>query len=188
MILKNIILLDDQECLKILNMRNSSDIRRNMYTSHEISLTEHKHWIANLRKNPKQLHFGVYYNDELVGSCSVNNIDRINQTADWGFYLEKKSQGKGIGALMKFTLLDFVFLNLKLEKLNSQVLVSNLSVVKMHEKFGFIKEGELRSQILKEGSRVNVLQLGILREEWNTLRESKIYVVERHQEEIDLII
>jgi len=52
-------------------------------------------------------------------------------------------------------------------------------VVKMHQKFGFAIEGVRRKNILKEGARVDVVLLGITRDEWLAQRPKMLAVIER---------
>ena len=57
-----------------------------------------------------------------------------------------------------------------MEKVCSEVLSTNQSVVAMHEKFGFRREAYLRSQVQRPGGRVDVVGLAMLRREWQLSR------------------
>lgn len=61
-------------------------------------------------------------------------------------------------------------MNADIEKLNCEVLETNPAVIKMHQKFGFELEGVRRKNILKDGSRIDVVLLGITKEEWKDKR------------------
>jgi UDP-4-amino-4,6-dideoxy-N-acetyl-beta-L-altrosamine N-acetyltransferase len=151
-------------------LRNQPDVRKYMYTSHEISEAEHTRWLASLVDNERQSVFVVLLGAQPVGVVALNAINRLHGTADWAFYLDRAVQGKGIGSLIEFWMLDHAFNEVGLHKLNCEVLQNNPSVIRMHQKFGFQIEGVRRQNVLKDGSRIDVVLLGISAEEWQTRR------------------
>ncbi|MFD2644193.1 UDP-4-amino-4,6-dideoxy-N-acetyl-beta-L-altrosamine N-acetyltransferase [Pseudomonas japonica] len=160
-------------------LRNHADVRRFMYSDHEISPDEHARWLASLVGNARQRVFVVMLDGAVAGLVSLNAINATHRSADWAFYLDPVLQGKGLGSLVEFWLLDHAFNEAGLEKLNCEVLASNEAVVKMHRKFGFALEGVRRQNILKDGARLDVVLLGITREEWQAQRPAVRGVVER---------
>ena len=142
-----------------------------MYTEHEIALDEHLSWIKSLESDRKQIVFVVLVDEKISGVVSVNAIDTLHKKSDWAFYLDENVRG-GLGAALEFRLLNFVFDDLMLEKLNCEVIETNKSVVKMHTKFGFVEEGLRRSNVEKNGSRIGVVFLGITKDEWLLKRDN----------------
>ncbi|OLS58992.1 hypothetical protein PSEMO_59520 [Pseudomonas putida] len=164
---------------RVRDLRNHIDVRRFMYSSHEISIDEHGQWLASLVGNQRQRVFVVMLDDQVAGIVSLNAINAAHRTADWAFYLDPALQGRGVGSLVEFWLLDHAFNEAGLEKLNCEVLESNTAVVKMHCKFGFSQEGVRRQNILKDGARLDVVLLGITRAEWQAQRPTMRGIVER---------
>lgn len=164
---------------KVRLLRNQQDVRKYMYTSHEISEFEHNNWLSSLSKNPRQSVFIVMLGDELAGVVSLNAINDANKTADWAFYIDRRLQGKGMGSLVEFKFLDYAFNDAGLEKLNCEILETNASVIKMHQKFGFTVEGVRRKNIVKDGVRLDVMLLGITRDEWAAQRQKLLGVIKR---------
>ncbi len=164
---------------KVRILRNQDDVRKYMYTSHEISEQEHKSWIASLSGNVKQRVFVVIFNDEPAGVVSLSAINITQKTADWAFYLDSGLQGKGLGSLVEFWMLDYAFKEAGLEKLNCEVLEVNQPVIKMHQRFGFEVEGVRRKNIIKDGRRIDVVLLGITKDEWLERRSSIEPVISR---------
>ncbi|MGC5703819.1 UDP-4-amino-4,6-dideoxy-N-acetyl-beta-L-altrosamine N-acetyltransferase [Pseudomonas sp. NFXW11] len=156
----------------IRTLRNQEDVRRYMYTSHKISEQEHANWLGSLPNNPRQQVFVALDQGQALGIASLNAINNRQKTADWAFYLDSKVQGKGLGSLLEFWMLDYAFNQAGLEKLNCEVLQTNPGVIRMHQKFGFEVEGIRRQNILKDGNRIDVVLLGITREEWQDKRPS----------------
>jgi len=151
-------------------LRNQNDVRKYMYTSHEITEEEHLRWLDSLRGNDRQRVFVVVRDGQALGVVSLNAINTAQKTADWAFYLDTALQGKGLGSIVEFWMLDYAFHEAGLEKLNCEVLETNPSVIKMHQKFGFELEGVRRKNIIKDGNRIDVILLGITKEEWKNRR------------------
>ena len=136
--------------LVIREWRNSEHVKINMYTDHDISLEEHNNWLNNLIKDNKTKVFVVLCNQNPSGIVSLSNIDHHNKTASWAFYLcSEDSIGTGLGVVLEYKLIEYVFCDLKLEKLNCEILASNSVVISLHKKFGFVVEGLIRKNIIK---------------------------------------
>lgn len=158
--------LDRQGHLKILEMRNQPEVRKNMYTAHEISEAEHLRWIDSL--TDKTRFFAVLFDGVIVGGISLNAISHADRRADWAFYLDGSTQGKGIGSALEFKFLDYAFEDL--QKLNCEVLDFNKPVIGLHKKFGFAEEGIRRRHIYRDGVYHDAHLLGITAEEWQERR------------------
>lgn len=154
----------------VRTLRNQEDVRKHMYTSHEISEKEHEGWLNSLKGNDRQAVFVAIRNGLALGIASLNSINALQKTADWAFYLDTEIQGQGLGSILEFWVLDYAFNNAGLDKLNCEVLETNPAVIKMHQKFGFELEGVRRKNILKDGRRIDVVLLGITKEEWKSKR------------------
>lgn len=163
----------------VRTLRNQPDVRKYMYTSHEISEQEHADWLTSLHGNPRQQVFVVIKDEQAVGVVSLNAINVLQKTADWAFYLDVGLQGKGLGSVVEFWMLDYAFDVAGLEKLNCEVLSMNSAVVKMHQKFGFEVEGVRRQNVVKDGVRIDVVLLGITKPEWQSRRPALAAVIER---------
>jgi len=165
-VLRPIASLDSQSQRRIREIRNEPSIRKVMYTDHEIQADEHQDWLDRLKLDKYRIAFAVI-DDKLgpIGMVSLTAVDRRHRKADWAFYLTENERG-GLGASLEFSLLDFAFNRLGLEKLNCEVIEGNDAVVRMHKKFGFEEEGFRRSNIEKDGIRVGVHFLGLQKAAW----------------------
>ena len=166
----DILSADQQVQAQVRELRNHRDVKRYMYSDHDISEEEHRNWLRSLAGNSRQHVFVIKTDDRLAGVVSLSAINSVHRTADWAFYLDPGLQGKGLGSLVEFWLLDHAFNEAGLEKLNCEVLASNPAVIKMHQKFGFQVEGVRRQNIIKDGQRVDVVLLGITQAEWRDRR------------------
>lgn len=155
---------------RVRELRNALGVRQYMYSDHHIRPQEHADWIASLQGDPKQQVWVILYDGNVEGVVSLSAISQQQKSADWAFYLSQEMQGKGVGGVVEFKLLDLVFGQMRLEKLNCEVLASNPKVIEMHQKFGFQLEGIRRANVIKEGQRIDVTLLGILPHEWQQQR------------------
>lgn len=145
-----------------------------MFTQHEISIVEHLSYIKRLQHDDRQKVYVVLRDGKSVSGCvGLSNIDFFHKKVDWAFYLAEDARG-GVGSALEFFVLDTVFTEMEMEKLNCEVLETNPSVVAMHKKFGFSEEGFRRSNIVRDGKRIGVHLLGITREEWGSVRGAKL--------------
>lgn len=169
--LGNLRSIKQDELKMILSWRNAPNVRSNMYTRHEISLTEHLAWWERVQARPDQQYFMYELRHTPYGVIAFNGIDQINQNSSWAFYAAPDAP-IGTGSKMEYLALEHAFNNILLHKLYCEVLSFNKPVIKLHEKFGFKIEGIFRRQHYHEGVFVDIVRLGLLRPEWIEIRDS----------------
>ncbi|MCL7751319.1 UDP-4-amino-4,6-dideoxy-N-acetyl-beta-L-altrosamine N-acetyltransferase [Guyparkeria hydrothermalis] len=160
----------DEELELILSWRNAPNVRKNMYTQHEISLDEHLAWWQRVREERKNQKYLMYEKSgRPLGVVSFNDIDVQNERAMWAFYAAPEAP-RGTGLAMEFLALDYAFREIGLHKLSCEVLAFNTPVIKLHKRFGFSVEGIFRAHHKIGGEFVDVYRLGMLAGEWKTAR------------------
>ena len=184
MIFRDITVADSQLQLEILTWRNHNEIRKNMYTDTTISIGIHKQWISTLIGNEQTKVYIAYKSENPIGIVSITNINELHQSADWAFYLNPHFlQSKGLGVLLEYHFLNFIFANFNIVKLNCEVIETNVAVIKLHKKFFFQHEGILRKNIIKDTRRLDVYLLGILKKEWYQSRNRFDKIIQRLENE-----
>lgn len=154
--------------------RNAPEVRRNMYSTHEIGEAEHHAWFASLRGNPKSRWF--VYEDALgqpKGVIYFTQIKPSNGSAFWGFYVAPDAL-PGTGTRMGLDALDTVFSEMGLHKVNAEALAHNAGSIRFQKKLGFQEEGLLRDFHYDGANYVDVVRLGILATEWSVKRKEII--------------
>ena len=151
---------------KIRAIRNQKNVRKFMYSDHIITETEHKKWLKKINKDNNNIIFIILLNNTVLGCVSANNIDWIHKNSGWALYLDENYRS-GLGVVVEFHFLNFIFNKLKLKKLNSEVIETNKSVINMHINFGFVKEGLIDYNIKKKNKRLGVILLGLTDKEWS---------------------
>lgn len=163
---KNILDVNKDLQLEVREWRNAESIRKYMYNAHEISIEEHLNWLLRLEKDYNNKIYIAFNRGIPIAVVSLNNIDLKHGKSDWAFYLNPKISITGVGSVLEYEFLDFIFNNYKIEKLNCEVLSINPNTIKLHKKFGFFEEGIRRKNIVQNNNRIDVYLLGILKNEW----------------------
>lgn len=171
--------LKENDIELVREWRNSPEVSQYMYTDDFITKDQQEKWLDKINQEENSRYWIVKYEDQKIGLASITDIDRRNNKCFWGFYLgNTEIRGKGIGAKIEYNVLKIVFDEMKLNKLCGEVFSFNEKVVKMHEKFGFRREGYLRNHIFKNNKYHDVIVIGLLNSEWTQLNEGlrkKIY-------------
>ena len=177
---------DDQK-KAVRDVRNQESVRTSMYREHEIPFDEHLAWVERLTSDKRQIVFVVLADDVVSGVVSIDAIDRLHLKSDWAFYLDENVRG-GLGAALEFGLINFVFYELGLKKLNCEIIETNDAVVKLHKKFSFKEEGYRRENIIKNQMRIGVYFLGLTKSDWIRDKEAIKARYKRVIEKFDLEI
>lgn len=156
--------MESTDLPRVLEWRNSPEIKRFMYTQHHISLEEHTAWFERASRDPKRHLLIFELNNVPLGFINIH--EKIEGgIADWGFYTAPDLE-KGSGSKLGSAGLLYAFSFLKLYKLNGQALGYNHKSIRFHERLGFKKEGILRDQHFDGKSYHDVICFGLLSSEW----------------------
>ncbi len=106
-------------------------------------------------------------NDTMVGTVSLEKIDRINSRAELGIFIGNiEYRGKGYGAEAINLLLDFGFNYMNLNSIELTVLECNERAKACYKKCGFKEMGRKRKAKFINGKYYDTLVMDILREEF----------------------
>ncbi len=156
--------MSEEDLPVVLAWRNHADVRRFMFTQHEISLDEHRKWFAKAYQDPGRCLLMVEEAKQPIGYVQLSNVE-VGGVADWGFYARPDAP-KGTGLKLGAMALNHAFGPLKLHKVCGQAIASNQSSIAFHHRLGFQLEGVLRDQRRIEGSYHSLHCFGLLSAEW----------------------
>ncbi|AWL30335.1 UDP-4-amino-4,6-dideoxy-N-acetyl-beta-L-altrosamine N-acetyltransferase [Acinetobacter defluvii] len=163
----------------VRNWRNSSDVSKYMYTDTYITEENQKKWFNKAKDDPTSKYWIIEYQEKPLGLASISEINRNLSSCFWAFYLGDTSvRGAGIGSKVEFNIIEYVFNELNLNKLRCEVFSFNEKVIAMHEKFGFVKEAFFREHCIKNGEKIDVVGLGLIKSDWKKCKQQlkeKIY-------------
>lgn len=123
----------------------------------------------DMEKDPPEEYFfqvRALDGDRLIGFVGLFPI-WAHQNAWVGIGLgEREYWGKGYGTDAMRLALRYAFTELNLYRVTLNVFEYNPRAIRSYEKAGFCHEGRQRQFLNRNGKRWDVLEMGILREEW----------------------
>jgi UDP-4-amino-4,6-dideoxy-N-acetyl-beta-L-altrosamine N-acetyltransferase len=165
-ILVNFINLTGDEKLEILKWRNDDKVRKWMFNDKIIETGNHLKFIDNLNNDHKNFYWRVSDNTGVkYGVISLNKIDADNGNSYLGIYKNPDLDKPGAGMSLMKALFHTAFNIAGLHTLKLEVTADNERAVNFYHKAGFCKEGRLRDFLNKDGRRLDVVVMGITREE-----------------------
>lgn len=97
----------------------------------------------------------------------MHHINTIHRSVELQIRLgDISKRGLGYGTKATNLLLNFAFNDLNLYRVYLHVLSSNLIAIRLYKKVGFVHEGTLRKAAFINGNYLDLLMMGILREEY----------------------
>lgn len=155
---------------QVLAWRNQPELRRYMFTQHEISRDEHVAWFERCAKDPKKRLLIAEEDGRAFGFVQFSGV-APGAVADWGFYLAPDAQ-KGAGVKLGMTALDYAFHTLALHKVCGQALAFNEKSIRLHRRLNFHQEGLLRQQQQVDGTYYDLICFGLLSNEWHRINQA----------------
>jgi RimJ/RimL family protein N-acetyltransferase len=129
-----------------------------------------KEWAEELAKKKPENdnHFFAMVGPEgkVVGSMNAHACDRRNGTFEYGISVDRECWGKGYAADAMKVLLRYYFDELGYAKVHAIVYAYNDRSIRMHEKFGMVREGQLREAKFTDGKRYDMFIFGMTADEF----------------------
>ena len=105
--------------------------------------------------------------DGLLGEARLYDIVWTHRTAMVGLGIGRTDDwGRGYGTDVMRLLLRYAFEELNLHRLWLDTFAYNDRAIALYRGLGFVEEGRLREQLLRDGRRHDVILMGLLRSEW----------------------
>ena len=150
----------DKDVIKHLNMPDKYP---------PFSKEETKNWIKMCmnKTNGYEQKAIVTEEGKHIGWVDLKNIDTLNKHAELGIAIgDKNYWGKGFGMSAMKEMLFWGFYELGLNKIWLRVEVDNDKAIKSYKRMGYIEEGILRQDRLRNGVFVDRLRMSILKGEF----------------------
>lgn len=158
--------LIENDLSTVLEWRNSDRIRSNMYTNHVITIEEHHAWFRGTTDDDQSRYLIIEYRGKPVGLSYFTDMDRVNGTCLWGFYVGASDAPRGTGTVLGFLSMNFIFTQQQLRKACGEVLSFNEPSRRLFDRLGFVKEGCRRQHVIKNGLCTDVILFSLLADEW----------------------
>lgn len=155
----------------LFTWRNTERIRSVMINDEIITSSQHSHWFTSLKDDPTKIAKIFLYKNLPIGFIQFTNINKLNGTCEWGFYIGENTTPRGFGTIMGILALDYLFNDLNIRKLSAFILDFNVISIKYHKKLGFTEEGRLIKQYIKKDKFIDLVLMGLFKENWNKYSE-----------------
>jgi RimJ/RimL family protein N-acetyltransferase len=115
--------------------------------------------------------FAIEAGGILIGICGLHNISEIDRTTELGITIgDKDYWGKGYGRDAVRVLLDYAFRLRNMRKVFLRVWGNNERGIRAYRACGLVEEGRLRAHVWSAGQYVDLVFMGVLRDEWDVTR------------------
>ncbi|MFN3264087.1 MAG: UDP-4-amino-4,6-dideoxy-N-acetyl-beta-L-altrosamine N-acetyltransferase, partial [Aquificaceae bacterium] len=161
-LLKNFVNLTEEEREMVRRWRNHPEVRRWMYTDHEISVEEHKEFVENLKRDKRNFYYLVCSEGKLIGVIYLNKVDLHNRNAYFGIYANPEEKIHGAGLILERSAISLAFEVAGLHTLKLEVIEDNERATNFYKRMGFVEEGRLREFVFKDGRWKDVIVMGMI--------------------------
>ena len=166
----------------VVRWRNDPQVKAFFFEEEPLSFYAHLEWIDKVKHDPNVRYYMIQINEDAdhkaltVGTIGLSHIDWRNRVAEFGWFLigEVKYRNWGCGKEAIFLLLDYAFNHLNLNKIWLQTMTLNKAALAVYQKMGFQSDGILREQKFKNGEYIDVHLYGLLRRDFNILKDQFI--------------
>jgi ribosomal-protein-alanine N-acetyltransferase len=141
-------------------MRNKDFFKKwsAVYDDNYFSLWYHKACLESIEKESiegRYINFGVYLKENtnrIVGTVSFSNIiTGIFQSCFLGYRIDEQLTGKGLATEAIKYAIEYIFSQLKLHRIEANVMPANIASMRVVEKLGFINEGLAKKYLKVNG-------------------------------------
>ncbi|MCM3227370.1 GNAT family N-acetyltransferase [Terribacillus saccharophilus] len=150
----------DKEVIRYLNMPSKYP---------PFSRKETEDWIAACMNKTNGYHQKSITTKEgnHIGWVDLKNVDKLNKHAELGIAIGDKTYwGRGYGLSAMKEILRWGFDQLDLNKIWLRVEVDNVKAIASYKRIGYVEEGILRQDRLRDGEFVDRLRMSVLRSEF----------------------
>ena len=111
--------------------------------------------------------FAIEADKKCIGQCALFNFKETAQTCELGITIGDQAYwARGYGRDAIQSLLDYAFRIRNIRRVLLSVNGNNQRAIKAYKSCGFVEEGCLRAHVWNNGEYVDLVIMGLLREEW----------------------
>lgn len=126
-----------------------------------------KEYVDALNQNDRVIWAICHINDGHIGNISLQEISMIDRTAEFAIILgDKRHWSKGLGLMAGREILQHGFNKLNLVRVHCGTAANNENMRKLALALGMKLEGTRRQHLFLDGTRVDMVEYGILRSEF----------------------
>lgn len=149
-------------------LHNEYSVLLNLTDIRQVTEPEQEAWFDRLLADRSKQRYVVTEtgDDEVIGTVRVDQIDLNNRSAMIGADIDAAYRGKGYGRRSFQLIADYLFRQMGMHRIWLVTLATNDVAISMYRKLGMKQEGVWRDAIWRDNGYVDLIQFGILRDEW----------------------
>ncbi len=171
--------IEEEDLEMLRELTNDPDFEKMIVGwSFPISKREQLEWFSNIKNDLSRLRYTIETKEDgAVGMIGLRDIDWKNGSAyGLGMRIAKKEiRTHGLATDAWMTLLRYAFYELRLNRINGSALAYNKASLRVCEKVGFKIEGTQRQAVYKNGEYIDVILVGCVKSDYETLIASNHY-------------
>lgn len=160
--------IDDQyDLAKILNNQKIMNHLRDGLP-YPYTVEDAKEYISSMLQanQEKMFAFAISVNEHVIGSISITRLDNIHYcTGELGYYIGEDYWGKGYATSAVKQVCQYVFEHSDIIRIFAEPFAYNTASCRVLEKAGFIYEGTLHKNAIKNGQVQDMKMYALLRKE-----------------------
>ncbi len=148
---------------------NDQDVIRTLNRFRPANQGQQEDFIRTANEDKSCIFLGIVTKEEdhLIGTLGLHGMEYKDRCGTFGIYIGDKDQwGKGYGGEATRMILDYGFGTLNLNRIELTVYENNERGIRAYERAGFKIEGRFRKKKYREGRHLDMILMGILKEEW----------------------
>lgn len=122
----------------------------------------------------KGFELGIWYQDQLIGCIGLPLLNKDHNKAVIGYWLSQEFQGQGIMTEVVKGLVNYLFKELKLNRVEINCAIGNEKSCAIPQRLGFACEGTIRQAEWLYDHYVDWYKYAILASEWNKGNTSRL--------------
>lgn len=167
--LRTLVVTDAKDFFE-LTKRNNEHLRQWLgWLDDDKSISDTEKYITESNKrfeNKEGLDLAIFYEDKQVGGIGLFPFDIANKKTSIAYWLAEEHQGKGIMTDSLKKVIDYIFTELKLNRIEVTVATDNTKSSALPKKLGFTLEGIAREGSWLYDHFVNLEVYSLLAKEW----------------------
>ncbi len=160
--------VSDQDRDRLLTWRNSTRVRRHMFTTAVIRADEHRRWFSRVMRESRDRHLVLQVDGSPIGFVSFSPVSTEDGATHWGIYIGEPDAPPGSGTALGQLALDYAFGSLGATTVVSEVMSDNQPAIRLYERLGFRSCGERRMLRDHGGAEETVIEFRISAPEWKS--------------------
>lgn len=138
-------------------------------TKYFVSEAYEKKWVEDTIFNSRDIKLAVCEvgSNKYIGNVYATDIDQTNRSCTTGVLIGNHDYwSQGYASEAYRLLLDYLFNERNINRVQAYVLENNVASIKMHQKVGYKIEGTLRQSVYKNGKYLDLVILSVLKDEY----------------------